>query len=43
MTAFVSLLKGASRAEYEYEIPTDEATEMLDTLCPRYARRMLSE
>jgi CYTH domain-containing protein len=34
----ISLLKGASRAEYEYEIPTDEATEMLDTLCPRYAR-----
>ena len=26
---------GASRAEYEYEIPASEATEMLDNLCER--------
>lgn len=25
--------KGIGRAEYEYEIPVDEATEMLDNLC----------
>ncbi|MBP5306893.1 MAG: CYTH domain-containing protein [Paludibacteraceae bacterium] len=28
------LSKGASRAEYEYEIPLDDAREMLDNLCP---------
>lgn len=26
---------GAARAEYEYEIPVTEATELLDTLCRR--------
>ena len=26
---------GATRAEYEYEIPADEASEMLDNLCER--------
>jgi adenylate cyclase len=26
---------GASRSEYEYEIPTADANEMLDTLCER--------
>jgi len=26
---------GATRAEYEYEIPSDEASEMLDNLCER--------
>lgn len=26
---------GASRAEYEYEIPADDAKQMLDTLCER--------
>ena len=26
---------GATRAEYEYEIPADEASEMLDNLCQR--------
>ena len=26
---------GASRAEYEYEIPADDARQMLDTLCER--------
>lgn len=29
------LTQGASRAEYEYEIPFTDATEMLDTLCER--------
>lgn len=29
------LSQGSSRAEYEYEIPPDEANQMLDTLCQR--------
>ena len=29
------LTVGATRAEYEYEIPADEASEMLDNLCER--------
>ena len=30
-----SMTVGISRAEYEYSIPVDEATELLDTLCKK--------
>jgi CYTH domain-containing protein len=29
------IAKGAVRSEYEYEIPVDDANEMLDTLCEK--------
>lgn len=29
------ITRGATRREYEYEIPVDEATELLDELCER--------
>lgn len=29
------ITRGATRREYEYEIPVDDATEMLDDLCER--------
>lgn len=31
-----SVSRDCSRAEYEYEIPADDAVEMLDTLCAGY-------